>query len=106
MLGLEVEVISLIGTLPTSSPLPLSSLLPDGVIFSPLLPNLFPFLPETPSFLSLSAPFSFHTCFLQLAVCVVSKAHGDRETSIARRDRDRRDKIEREGRDEKNCRTH
>lgn len=83
MLGLEVEVISLIGTLPFSLLLALS--LSDDVIFSRLLP---PWL-SVPIFLLFAlsllnsitplviCPFSFHTCFLQQAVCDLFKAHGE-----------------------------
>ncbi len=123
VLGLEVEVISLIGTLPCSLPtspsvisLSLSlSLSPPMMLFSAvhsLSPSLV-ICPDRSPFHSFSprlrhslviCPFSFHTCFLQQGPSVISsKRTGGIETSIAGRDRGRRDKI-REGEREKEMR--
>lgn len=97
-LGLEVEVISLIGTLPPHSPphrsppaFLLSSLSALPVSFSAISSPLSPpcYLPLIfllfffSSLFSLPqvhhsrviCPFSFHTCFLQQAVCDLFKAH-------------------------------
>lgn len=107
VLGLEVEVISLIGSLPCSLPtsplLPLSSLSPNYVIFSHLLPLSLPcYLSQSFSFsLFLSSTPSL-SCYLPLFISHLFSAAGclwslqstqGIQTSIARGDRDRRDEI-------------
>lgn len=81
VLGLEVEVISLIGTLPFS--LLLARSLSQMMLFS-ALSSLPCYLSQSLSFSLFSllnsitplviCPFSFHTCFLQQAVCDLFKA--------------------------------
>lgn len=123
-LGLEVEVISLIGTLPTALPSPpLSPRLPSvisfcsaGVIFSHLLPSLPPLLsaPNLPPFLFFltlfSPPSPSFSCCLSLFISHLFSAAGclwslqstqGIETSISgrrgeRSRPDRQDKRERE----------
>lgn len=92
VLGLEVEVISLIGTLshslPTYPPFLLPSLSLLMMLFSAIssvspslviCPNLSPFHSFAPQLHHslVICPFSFHTCFLQQAVCDLFKAHGE-----------------------------
>lgn len=111
VLGLEVEVISLIGTLSSSLPTSLSPSPPA------LLMKLFSVISSLPYYLSQSFSFSLLlsstpslSCYLSLFISHLFSAAGclwslqstrGIETSIARRDRERSDKIrEREKRDE------
>lgn len=118
MLGFEVEVISLIGTLPCFLLLSLCHLFPLMMLFSalsslslspPLLLSnliflLFTISPPTSSSLSLSVPFHFTLVFCSLLSVFSSKLVGNRDIDCRERSRPwRQDKRGRDRGDEKNC---